>query len=114
MIDIVMKSLMQLAFIILVIGSLYLICLMICRMIEEKNNGSYEVIEETEEIYNEWAVKKAIIVLGNEKIEVEVCDYEIEDNIVEIESIERSVFITDIKNVLLMSEDESIQMESLT
>lgn len=52
----------------------------------------------------EYKVQRAIIVLGDEKLEIEVDDYDICDNIVEIESIDGRVFITDIKNVLLMSE----------
>ena len=66
---------------------------------EENNN---EVCNEPKS--DEYKVRRAIIVLGNEKIEVEVDNYDIEDNIVEIESIDGKVFITDIKNVLLISE----------
>ena len=67
---------------------------------EERNNN--DVSNEPKE--DGYKVQRAIIVLGNEKIEIEVDKYDIDDNIVEIESIEGSVFITDIKNVLLMSE----------
>lgn len=67
---------------------------------EEENNN--DVCNEPKE--DEDKVRRVIIVLGNEKIEIEVIDYEIDDNIVEIESIDGRVFITDTKNVLLMSE----------
>lgn len=68
-------------------------------MKKEENNN--DVCNEPKA--DKYKVQRAIIVLGNEKIEVEVCDYEIEDNIVEIESIDGRVFITDTKNVLLMN-----------
>mgnify|MGYP006070823643 CR=1 FL=1 len=67
---------------------------------EEENNN--DVCNEPKE--DEYRVQRAIIVLGDEKIEIEVDNYDIDDNIVEIESIEGRVFITDIKNVLLISE----------
>lgn len=115
MINIVIESLIEttiiLVFIICVVVCVCLIWRTIEDMKEKKNNGSCNVIEESEDICNEW---RAIIVLGDEKIEIEVDNYDIDDNIVEIESVDGRVFITDIKNVLLMSEDESIQMESLT
>ncbi|CAM2078958.1 MAG: Lipoprotein [uncultured Clostridium sp.] len=97
MVDIAMEMLMPwivmaVSFIIFVIVSVNLICLLIGRRKAKKNDESYD------------RVQRAIIVLGNEKIEVEVVDYEIEENIVEIQSIDGKVYITDIKNVLLMGE----------
>lgn len=53
-------------------------------------------------IYDE--VQKAIITIGNEKIEIEVDDYDIEDTIIKIETKEEKLYLTDIKNVLLISE----------
>ena len=67
---------------------------------EERNNN--DVSNEPKE--DGYKVQRAIIVLGNEKIEIEVDKYDIEDNIIEIEGIDGIVYITDIKNVLLMSE----------
>ncbi|CAM2079721.1 MAG: hypothetical protein NSGCLCUN01_03949 [uncultured Clostridium sp.] len=66
---------------------------------ERNNNVIYDEPKEDED-----KVQRAIIVLGDEKIEIEVDNYDIDDNIVEIESVDGRVFITDIKNVLLMSE----------
>lgn len=85
MVDIVMERLMPwivmaVSFIIFVIASV------------KRNNESYDVVQ------------RAIIVLVDEKIEIEVDNYDIDDNIVEIKSIDGRVFITNIKNVLFMSE----------
>ena len=79
------------AFIVNVIGTM--------KKEEENNNDACN-----EDKVDEYKVKRAIIVLGDETIEIEVDNYDIEDNIVEIKSIERRVFITDAKNVLLMSD----------
>ena len=38
------------------------------------------------------------------KIEIEVDDYDIEDTIIKIETKDEKLYLTDIKNVLLMSE----------
>ena len=74
-----------------------------CTVIElEEKRRNNDVCNESKEY--EYKVQRAIIVLGNEKIEVEVVDYESEENIVEIQSIDGKVYITDIKNVLLMGE----------
>lgn len=108
MMDILMEMLVSfitvLSFIIFVIASIYLISSMIYIMKENRNNDSYEVIEETKEIYDECIVYRAIIVLRDEKIEVEVDYYEIDNTIVEVKSKDGKVYIADIKNVLLMSE----------
>ena len=67
---------------------------------EEENNN----VVCNEDKADEYKVQRAIIVLGDETIEIEVDNYDIEDNIVEIKSIDGRVFITDAKNVLLMSD----------
>ena len=96
MVDIAMEMLMPwrviaVSFIIFVIASVNLICVLIERRKEKRNNEIYD------------GVQRAIIVLLDERIEVEVDNYDIEDNIVEIKSIDGRVFITNIKNVLLMN-----------
>lgn len=108
MMDILMEMLMPfmiiLSFIFFVIASVYLILMIICIMKEKWNNDSYEVIEETKESYDESKVYRAIITIGNEKIEIEVDDYDIEDTIIKIETKDEKLYLTDIKNVLLISE----------
>lgn len=96
MVDIAMEMLMPwsviaVSFIIFVIASVNLICVLIERRKEKRNNEIYD------------GVQRAIIVLLDERIEVEVDNYDIDGNIVEIKSIGGRVFITNIKNVLLMS-----------
>ncbi|MGU8439124.1 hypothetical protein ACV3OB_17620, partial [Clostridium perfringens] len=67
-------------------------------MKEKRNNDSYKVIEETKESYDESTVYRAIIVLGDREIKVEVDDYDIEDNIIKIETKDEKLYLTDIKN----------------
>lgn len=64
-----------------------------------KNNIYDEVVEDRDD-----KIQKAIITIGNEKIEIEVDDYDIEDTIIKIETKEEKLYLTDIKNVLLISE----------
>ncbi|WP_243124905.1 hypothetical protein [Clostridium cuniculi] len=102
--EILAPFMLVLLFIIFVVASVYLIWLIISMMKEKINKGKYDVLEEVEEIYDEYKVQRVIIVLGDETIEIEVDNYDIDDNIVEIKSIDGRVLITDTKNVLLMSE----------
>jgi major membrane immunogen (membrane-anchored lipoprotein) len=52
-----------------------------------------------------WSFTKAIIVIGDEKIEVEVDSWkDYDDTTVQIKTKDGKVYLTDIKNVLLMSE----------
>lgn len=108
MMDILMEMLMPLmiilSFIIFVIASVYLIWLMICVMKGKRNNDRYEVIEETKESYDESTVCRAIIVLGDREIKVEVDCYEIDYNIIKITDKYGEVYLTYTKNVLLTSE----------
>ena len=86
----------------------YLILDFSSRVKETINNRKYKEIkleEDKAEVDNECNVQRAIILLGGERIEVEVTYYEIDDNIVEIESKDEKVYIADIKNILLMSEE---------
>ncbi|MGU8576440.1 hypothetical protein ACV3RL_06955 [Clostridium perfringens] len=94
----------RLSFIMFVVASVYLIWLMICSMKEKRNNDRYEVIEETKESYDESTIYRAIIVLGNREIKVEVDDYNIEDTIIKIETKDEKLYLTDIKNVVLISD----------
>lgn len=57
-----------------------------------------------EEVENDYEIQKAIIMIGDEKIKIEVDDYDIEDTIIKIETKDEKLYLTDIKNVLLISE----------
>ncbi|WP_283697872.1 hypothetical protein [Clostridium perfringens] len=72
-------------------------------MKEKRNNDRYEVIEETKESYDESTIYRAIIVLGNREIKVEIDDYNIEDTIIKIKTKDEKLYLTDIKNVVLIS-----------
>ncbi|HBC2034685.1 TPA: hypothetical protein I9Z65_002938 [Clostridium perfringens] len=64
-----------------------------------KNNIYDEVIEDRDD-----TIQKAIIILGDRKIEVEVDGYEIDYNIIKITDKYGEVYLTYTKNVLLTSE----------
>ena len=66
------------------------------------------MIEETKESYDESTVYRDIIVLGDREIKVEVDDYDIEDNIIQIETKDEKLYLTDIKNVVLISDKYDI------
>lgn len=52
-----------------------------------------------------WTFEKAIIVIGDEKIEVDVDSWkDYEDTTVQIKTKDGKVYLTDIKNVLMVSE----------
>ena len=52
-----------------------------------------------------WKIDRAIIVIGNEKIEVEVESWnDYTDTTVQIKDKNGKVYLTDIKNVLMMKE----------
>ncbi|MCR1953153.1 hypothetical protein NSA50_19375 [Clostridium sp. DSM 100503] len=95
------------AFILLLTIFVYLIweC---CSRVKNLRNNKYicDESKEYEDSDNEDrdAVERAIIVIGNEKIEVDIEYYDIDDTTVEIESKDGKVYITDIKNILLISE----------
>ncbi|PWX16698.1 hypothetical protein CYK65_15565 [Clostridium perfringens] len=92
----------RLSFIMFVVASVYLIWLIVCSM-KEKINNRYEMIEETKESYDESTVYRAIIVLGNREIKVEIDDYNIEDTIIKIKTKDEKLYLTDIKNIVLIS-----------
>lgn len=64
-----------------------------------KNNIYDEVVEDRDD-----TIQKAIIILGDRKIEVEVDCYEIDYNIIKITDKYGEVYLTCTKNVLLTSE----------
>lgn len=92
----------RLSFIMFVVASVYLIWLIVCSM-KEKINNRYEMIEETKESYDESTVYRAIIVLGNREIKVEIDDYNIEDTIIKIKTKDEKLYLTYIKNIVLIS-----------
>ena len=52
-----------------------------------------------------WNFDKAIIIIGDEKIEVEVDSWkDYEDTTVQIKTKDGNVYLTDIKNVLMIKE----------
>lgn len=63
-----------------------------------KNNIYDEVVEDSDD-----TIQKAIIILGDRKIEVEVDFYEIDYNIIKITDKYGEVYLTYTKNVLLTS-----------
>lgn len=104
--EILAPIVMIICVIILIILLGYLILDFSSRVKETINNKKYKEIrleEDKVEEDDECNVQRAIILFGDERIEVEVAYYEIDDNIVLFESKDEKVYIADIKNVLLMS-----------
>lgn len=67
--------------------------------IEPVNNSTKELFDTS------WKIEKAIIILGDEQIEVEVENWgNYYNSIVKIRSKDGNIYITDIKNVLLKGE----------
>ncbi len=112
MMDILMEFsipfMIRVSFIMFIVASVYLIWLIICVMKEKRNNDRYEMIEETKESYDDDTFQKAIIFIGNEKIEIDVDYCYIDDSTTRIESKDGKVYLTDIKNVVLISDKKEI------
>ncbi|MDM0612821.1 hypothetical protein QTH09_17560 [Clostridium perfringens] len=86
-----------------------LVILYLDGMTRFKSHNECEVDEEECED-DEWdMLQKAIIILGNEKIEIEVDYYEIDCNIIKIKGKEGELYVTDLKNVLLSSNGINIE-----
>ncbi|ELC8371088.1 hypothetical protein QYB78_002625 [Clostridium perfringens] len=68
-----------------------------------KNNVYDEVVEDRDDTF-----QKAIIFIGNEKIEIDVDYCYIDDSTTRIESKDGKVYLTDIKNVVLISDKKEI------
>ncbi|WP_416187957.1 hypothetical protein [Clostridium perfringens] len=69
----------------------------------KKNNTDDEEYDEDDDTF-----QKAIIFIGNEKIEIEVDYCYIDDSTTRIESKYGKVYLTDIKNVVLISDKKEI------
>ena len=69
----------------------------------KKNNTDDEEYEEDNDTF-----QKAIIFIGNEKIEIDVDYCYIDDSTTRIESKDGKVYLTDIKNVVLISDKKEI------
>ncbi|ELC8332884.1 hypothetical protein QYB80_002863 [Clostridium perfringens] len=68
----------------------------------KKNNNDDEDYEDDD------TFQKAIIFIGNEKIEIDVDYCYIDDSTTRIESKDGKVYLTDIKNVVLISDKKEI------
>ncbi|MDU0868259.1 MAG: hypothetical protein E7B05_14680 [Clostridium perfringens] len=69
---------------------------------ETKNNTDYEDKEDDD------TFQKAIILIGNEKVEIDVDYCYVDDYTTRIESKDGKVYLTDTKNVLLISDKKEI------
>ena len=99
--DNLMEMLKPIVLIVAFITLIYIIVSLVLDDVKEFRKLNY--CEEGGEA-EDYIINKAIIMLGNEKIEIEVDDYDIEDTIIKIETKDEKLYLTDIKNVLLMSE----------
>ncbi|MGU8770598.1 hypothetical protein ACV3RY_15330 [Clostridium perfringens] len=69
----------------------------------KKNNTDDEDNEEDDDTF-----QKAIIFIGNEKVEIDVDYCYVDDSTTRIESKDGKVYLTDTKNVLLISDKKEI------
>ena len=69
----------------------------------KKNNTDDEDNEEDDDTF-----QKAIILIGNEKVEIDVDYCYVDDSTTRIESKDGKVYLTDTKNVLLISDKKEI------
>ena len=95
--------------IVLIVAFIYMIYILVILcldcMTRFKSHNECEVEEEECED-DEWdMLKKAIIVIGDAKIEIEVDYYEVNYNIIKIKGKDGELYVTDLKNVLLSSNE---------
>ena len=91
--------------IVLIVAFITLIYTLVILVLDDvKKFRKHNECEKDEE--NEWdMLQKAIIVIGYAKIEIEVDYYEIDCNIINIKGKDGELYITDLKNVLLSSNE---------
>ena len=89
----------------LIVAFIYMIYILVILCLDGMTRfKSHNECEEDEE--DEWdMLQKAIIVIGDAKIEIEVDYYEIDCNIIKIKGKEGELYVTDLKNVLLSSNE---------
>ncbi|TPF98653.1 hypothetical protein [Clostridium perfringens] len=103
--DNLMEMIMPMALIVAFIAMIYIVvilCLDCMTRVRHRN----ECEEDDEDEDDEWdMLQKAIIVIGDAKIEIEVDYYEIDCNIINIKGKDGELYVTDLKNVLLSSNE---------
>ncbi|MDM0612783.1 hypothetical protein QTH09_17370 [Clostridium perfringens] len=97
-IDNLTEILKPIGLILAVITLIYIIVSLVLDDVKEFRKLNY--CEEGGEA-EDYIINKAIIMLGNEKIEIEVDYYEINRNIINIKGKDGELYVTDLKNVLL-------------
>ncbi|XZM35249.1 hypothetical protein ACSXAY_17940 (plasmid) [Clostridium perfringens] len=101
--DNLMEMIMPMGLIVAFIAMIYILvilCLDCMTRVRHRN----ECEEDDED--DEWdMLQKAIIVIGDANIEIEVDYYEIDCNIVNIKGKDGELYVTDLKNVLLSSNE---------
>ncbi|EGT0000545.1 hypothetical protein I9Y31_002856 [Clostridium perfringens] len=104
--DTLMEMIMPMGLIVAFIAMIYiLVILCLYCMTRFKSHNECEGEEEECED-DEWdMLQKAIIVIGDAKIEIEVDYYEIDCNIINIKGKDGEFYVTDLKNVLLNSNE---------
>lgn len=99
--DSLVEILIPLVLILLLSMLVYLVVNLFLDNVKEKRKNNNHFDEEGEDDYT---IQRAIIMLGDEKIEVEVDCYEIDYNTIKIKDKYGELYLTDIKNVLLRVE----------
>lgn len=105
--DNLMEMIMPMGLIVAFIVVIYILVIScLDSMTRFKSYNEYEEEGEDDELD---IIQKSIITIGNEKIEIEVDYYEINYNIIKIKGKDGKLYVTDLKNVLLSSNEINIE-----
>ena len=104
--DNLMEMLKPIVLIVAFITLIYTLVILVLDDVKKfRKHNECEVEEEKCEDDELDMIQKATIILGNKKIEVEVDYYEINYNIIKVKEKDGELYVTDLKNVLLSSNE---------
>lgn len=104
--DNLMEMIMPMGLIVAFIAMIYILVILCLDCMTRFRHHNECEVEEEECEDDEWdMIQKAIIVIGDAKIEIEVDYYEIDCNIINIKGKDGELYVTDLKNVLLSSNE---------
>ena len=104
--DNLMEMIMPMGLIVAFISMIYIVVILCLDcMTRFRHRNECEVKEEECEDDELDMIQKAIIVIGDAKIEIEVDYYEIDCNSINIKGKDGELYVTDLKNVLLSSNE---------
>ncbi|WP_283684999.1 hypothetical protein [Clostridium perfringens] len=104
--DNLMEMLKPIVLIVAFITLIYTLVILVLDDVKKFRKHNECKVEEEECEDDEWdMIQKAIIAIGDAKIEIEVDYYEIDCNIINIKGKDGELYVTDLNNVLLSSNE---------